>query len=86
MNTKLYNKTDDYNFKVIRITNYTSFTPINIKNSLVFGEILRIKRASSEIKNFEDRTELLRQELIEVGYTNKTFEKTMKKVKNKYIQ
>ena len=82
--SKLYNKTDDYNFKVLRLTHFSSFTPANIKNSLISGEILRIKRASSNSKNFEERITQLKNELSEVKYPEFLFTKILNKVRSKH--
>ena len=82
-NTKLYNKTNDYHFEVIRYSNFTSNTPDIFKSNIIAGEVLRTARLSSNPQNFNDGYQNIKNHLIKNNYPtsliNKTTEKVLKK-------
>lgn len=55
INIKLYNKTDDFNFKVRRFPHNNSCMAFNTKINTIKGEIIRISRICSQKKDMLDR-------------------------------
>ena len=63
IDTKLYNKTDDYNFDVIRYSHFKSNIPNIYKTKIISGETLRTARISSSKTNFDDSIENIKTHL-----------------------
>lgn len=59
--TALYNKTDDYTFRVIRYPHFTSNIPKRIGLNTFHGEIIRIFRTCTHLSDFTSRTKSLIQ-------------------------
>ena len=57
--SKLYNKTDDYNFKIRRYPHFTSNIPTSIGLNTIKGEIIRFSRCCSEVNYFLERVEAI---------------------------
>ena len=83
-NTKLYNKTNDYHFEVIRYSNYNSNTPQIFKNNIIAGEVLRIARLSSNEKNFNEGYQNIKCHFIKNNYPTSLIKKTTEKVLKKH--
>ena len=60
--TKLYNKTDDYNFRIRRYPHYTSNIPISLGLNTIKGEIIRFSRCCNKFEDFKTRIEGLIQD------------------------
>ena len=52
---KLYNKTDDYNFRINKYPKYYSNIPIHIIKNTFIAEVIRIHRTCSEYISFKTR-------------------------------
>ena len=65
---KVYNKTDDYSFKVIVFPYLESNILTSVCYSVYFGEILRYLRISSRLEDFESRSRKLTDMLKERKY------------------
>lgn len=66
--TRLYNKTDDFNFVVKRLPNAISFISNNIKKDTIYTETLRIARTCTYISDFTSRIRQFKDILIHNGY------------------
>lgn len=66
--TKLYNKTEAYQFDVIRFPYFSSTIPQSIKQGCIPGELIRIIRCVTYRKEFENRVSHLNQLLIKNKY------------------
>ena len=66
--TKLYNKTDDYSFKVIRYPQFSSNIPMRIGLNTLHGEIIRIFRTCTYLPDFIARNQLLLHTFETNGY------------------
>ena len=75
----LYNKTDDYAFKVIRYPHYNSCVPVNIGINTLYGEILRIYRNCTHYNDFESRVLSLIMYFKEICYPRKVILNTLYK-------
>lgn len=69
LNLSLYNKTDDYNFEVIRYPHRDSCIPRRIGLNTLHGEILRIYRNCSRYSEFQERVRALLVHFTRIGYT-----------------
>ena len=69
--TKVYNKTDDYNFMVITFPYLESNILTSVCYSVYFGELLRYLRISSRLIDFETRSRKLTVMLLDRGYNKK---------------
>ena len=65
----VYNKTDDYSFRVITFPYLESNILTSICYSVYFGELLRYLRISSRLQDFETRSRKLTEMLVERGYS-----------------
>ena len=66
--SSLYNKTDDYTFKVIRYPQFASNIPLRIGLNTFHGEIVRIHRVCSASNHFIARVRQLIANFVENGY------------------
>ena len=60
--TKLYNKTDDYQFKIQKYPHYQSNIPLQIGLNTITGELIRFSRSCSKVEDFLDRADNLIQD------------------------
>ena len=54
---------------------YCSFHPHHIKSSIVFSQLLRLKRICSDISDYDHEVKILTQSLLSRGYTYKLISK-----------
>ena len=66
--TKIFNKTDNFNFKVIRFPHYHSNISLKIKSSVIYTEILRIARTCSLVTDFKEHLKHLKLILYKNNY------------------
>lgn len=83
---KVYNKTDDYNFRVITFPYLDSNILTSICYSVYFGEILRFLRISSRLEDFEARSRKLTEMLVERNYKETEMAKQFFKLFLRYRQ
>ena len=81
---KVYNKTDDYQFRVITFPFLESNILTSICYSVYLGEILRYLRICSKLKDFESRARMLTRMLSERGYKQEEMAKQFFKVFSRY--
>jgi hypothetical protein len=69
IHSKLYNKTDDYNFKIIKYTKADSVIPRYIHFNIISTEILRFARCCNKIEDFYNCCSNLREVFIQNGHS-----------------
>ena len=68
LHVKVYNKTDDFNFDVVRYTSAESNMSVNIGYNVFFGEMVRFARITNDADNFIVRVKRLLNDFIKKGY------------------
>lgn len=88
LTTKLYNKTDSFNFSIKRFPHFDTNLSANIKKATIYAEILRNARTCSFEDDFVTRLLHTKRQLSESGYDSNFFNSTLFKCihKNKFIQ
>jgi hypothetical protein len=69
LSTKIYDKRDDFNFKIINFPNMWSNIPASPAYSVYISQLIRYARASSNYSDFLKRHLHLRNRLLDQGYT-----------------
>ena len=69
--TSLYRKPTDYSTYLM----YCSFHPHYIKSSIVFSQLLRLKRICSDISDYEHEVKIITKSLLSRGYPHKLISK-----------
>ena len=68
IHTQVYNKTDDFPFKIIRYSHIQSNIHERVGYNTFYGELVRFARISSDSKSFESRSKHLRDAHLRNGY------------------
>ena len=68
ISTKIYDKRDDFNFKIINFPNMCSNIPASPAYSVYISQLIRNARASSNYSDFLKRSLHLRKRLLDQGY------------------
>ena len=69
LSTKIYDKRDDLNFKIINFPNMCSNIPASPAYGVNISQLIRYARASSNYSDFLKRHPQLRNRLLDQGYT-----------------
>ena len=69
--TRVYNKTDDFNFPVVRYTHCESNTSIAIGLNTFYSQLIRIGRISSDRNSFTIRVKELYKAFVEKRYNHR---------------
>ena len=69
LSTKIYDKRDDFNFKIINFPNMCSNIPVSPAYGVYISQLIRYARASSNYSDFLKRHLHLRNRLLDQGYT-----------------
>ena len=69
LSTKIYDKRDDFNFKIINFPNMCSNIPASPLFGVYISQLIRYARASSNYSDFLKRHLHLRNRLLDQGYT-----------------
>ena len=77
--TRLFNKTDNFDFKVIRFPHYQSNISLNVKSSVIYTEVLRLARTTSLLEDFIIQIKHLRKQFQSNGYSNDLIVKSIYK-------
>ena len=70
ISTKIYDKRDDFNFKIINFPNMCSNIPASPVYGVYISQLIRYARASSNYSDFLKRHLHLRNRLLDQGYKN----------------
>ena len=68
LSTKIYDKRDDFNFKIIIFPNMCSYIPSSPPYGVYISQLIRYARASSNYSDFLKRHLHLRNRLLDQGY------------------
>ena len=68
ISTKIYDKRDDFNFKIINFPNMFSNIPASPAYGVCISQLIRYARASSNYSDFLKRHLHLRNRLLDQGY------------------
>ena len=68
LSTKIYDKRDDFNFKIINFPNMCSNIPASPVYGVYISQLIRYARASSNYSDFLKRHLHLRNRLLDQGY------------------
>jgi hypothetical protein len=68
ISTKIYDKRDDFNFKIINFPNMCSNIPVSPAYGVYILQLIRYARASSNYSDFLKRHLHLRNKLLDQGY------------------
>ena len=68
LSTKLYDKRDDFNFKIINFPNMCSNIPASPAYGVYISQLIRYARASTNYSDFLKRHLHLRNRLLDQGY------------------
>ena len=79
LNTKIYDKRDDFNFKIINFPNMCSNIPASPAYGVYISQLIRYARASSNYSDFLKRHLHLRNRLLDQGYKKIRLIRSLKK-------
>ena len=79
LSTKIYDKRDDFNFKIINFPNMCSNIPASPAYGVYISQLIRYARASSNYSDFLKRHLHLRNRLLDQGYTKIRLIRSLKK-------
>ena len=79
LNTKLFDKRDDFPFSIVRLPFRSSNIPTNMFYASISAEILRIGRVSSSLDNFVSSSKTLIERVRRQGASNDRLRKSLKK-------
>jgi hypothetical protein len=80
LSTKIYDKRDDFNFKIINFPNMCSNIPAPPAYGVYISQLIRYARASSNYSDFLKRHLYLRNRLLDKGYKKICLIRSLKKV------
>jgi hypothetical protein len=79
LSTKIYDKRDDFNFKIINFPNMCSNIPASPAYGAYISQLIRYARASSNYSDFLKRHLHLRNRLLDQGYEKIRLIRSLKK-------
>jgi hypothetical protein len=79
LSTKIYDKRDDFNFKIINFPNMCSNIPASPAYGVYISQLIRYGRASSNYSDFLKRHLHLRNRLLDQGYEKIRLIQSLKK-------
>ena len=79
LSTKIYDKRDDFNFKIINFPNMCSNIPASPAYGAYISQLIRYARASSNYSDFLKRHLYLRNRLLDQGYKKIRLIQSLKK-------
>ena len=79
LSTKIYDKRDDFNSKIINFPNMCSNIPASPAYGVYISQLIRYSRASSNYSDFLKRHLYLRSRLLDQGYTKIRLFRSLKK-------
>ena len=79
LSTKIYDKRDDFNFRIINFPNMCSNIPASPAYGVYISQLIRFARASSNYSDFLKRHLHLRNRLLDQGYKQIRLIRSLKK-------
>ena len=82
MSINLYDKRDDFNFKIINYPSLDGDVPISLSYGVFIAQLIRFARICTDVKNFSSRSKLMTQKLLKQGFRYSKLRKTFSKFVN----
>ena len=79
LSTKIYDKRDDFNFKIINFPYMCSNIPSSPAYGVYISQLIRYARASSKYSDFIERHRYLRDRLLDQGYEEIRLKRSLSK-------
>ena len=79
LNTKLYDKRDDFNFPIVNFPFLSSNIPASPAYGVYISQLIRYARACVNYQDFLDRARLLSQKLLSQGYIHNRLISSLRK-------
>ena len=79
LNTKIYDKRDDFNFPIVNFPFLCSNIPVETAYGVYVSQLIRYSRASSKYVEFVERGIMLSQKLLRQGYESIKLRSSLKK-------
>ena len=80
VSTKIYDKRDDFDFKIVNFPFLDGDVPRSTSYGVYISQLICFTRASSYVADFNTRNKLLTQKLLKQGYQYHILRKTFSKV------
>ena len=84
VSTKIYDKRDDFDFKIVNFPFLDGDVPRSTSYGVYISQLIRFARASSYVADFNTRNKLLTQKLLKQGYRYHKLRKTFSKFYRRY--
>ena len=84
MSTKIYDKRDDFDFKIVNIPLLDGDVPRSTSYGVNIIQLIRFASASSYVTDFNTRNKLLTQKFLKQGYRYHKLRKTFSKFYRRY--
>ena len=85
LQTKIYDKRDDFNFPIVNFPFLSSNIPISPAYGVYVSQLIRYARASSCYEDFLNRGKLLSEKLMNQGYLQSRLVQTIKKFYGRHL-
>ena len=79
VSTKIYDKRDDFDFKIVNFPFLDDDVPRSTSCGVLISQLIRFARSSSYISDFNTRNKLLTQKLLKQGHQYHKLHKTFSK-------
>ena len=79
MNSKLYDKRDDFDFPIVNFPFLSSNIPASPAYGVYISQLIRYARACVKYSDFLERGQLLSQKLLSQGYVKPRLESSLRK-------
>ena len=84
VSTKIYDKRDDFDFKIVNFPFLDGDVPRSTSYGVFISQLIRFARASSYVADLNTRNKLLTQKLLKQGYQYHKLRKTFSKFYRRY--
>ena len=68
INTKIYDKRDDFNFKIVNFPHLDGDVPRATSYGVYISQLIRFARACSHVEDFNERNQYITSKLLQQGY------------------
>ena len=83
--TKIYDKLDDFDFKIVNFPFLDGDVPCSTSYGVYISQLIRFARASSHVADFNTRNKLLTQKLLKQDYRYHQLRKTFSNFCRRYL-
>jgi hypothetical protein len=75
IHTGLYDKRDDFGFRVVTFPSFPSNTPVPSAHGLLIAQLVRFATVCDRLKTFHERASMLTKKLVDQGFITSLLEK-----------